>query len=172
VNANERSTIIVRQAIGSDAPELARLRWEHCFELADGYDHADAALDLTDFRTAFDGFLRDALETSRWFVWIAETSGEVVGTAWLQTVAAAPTPWRTERRWGYVTSVQVDRSWRGRGVGRALIEAVSGWARAEGLEALHLWHSDDSAAFYRRMGFVRSPDAVEMAFEVNAPADL
>ena len=51
----------------------------------------------------------------------------------------------------------VDREWRGRGVGSALIQAAIGWARDRGLHKLCLevfTHNTAAIALYRKCGFV------------------
>jgi len=51
----------------------------------------------------------------------------------------------------------VDRDWRGRGVGSALVQAAIGWARDQGLHKLCLEvfaHNAAAIALYRRSGFV------------------
>jgi len=51
----------------------------------------------------------------------------------------------------------VDRGWRGRGVGSALVQAAIGWARDQGLHKLCLEvfaHNAAAIALYRRSGFV------------------
>jgi RimJ/RimL family protein N-acetyltransferase len=51
----------------------------------------------------------------------------------------------------------VDRGWRGRGVGSALIEATIDWARDQGLHKLCLEvfaHNIAAIALYRKYGFV------------------
>lgn len=51
----------------------------------------------------------------------------------------------------------VDRSWRGRGVGSALVQAAIGWARGQGLHKLCLEvfaHNTAAIALYRKSGFV------------------
>src|SRR6516165_5424590 len=51
----------------------------------------------------------------------------------------------------------VDRDWRGRGVGSALIQAAIGWARSQGLHKLCLEvfaHNAAAIALYRKSGFV------------------
>jgi GNAT superfamily N-acetyltransferase len=72
-----------------------------------------------------------------------------------------PTPWRSERTWGYVTSIQVDPAERGRGVGRMLIGAAEEWARARRVEQLLLWAAGDSPAFYEAVGFRHPPIVME-----------
>jgi len=61
---------------------------------------------------------------------------------------------RTET--GRVGGMWVDAAWRGRGVGRALLEAVFHWAREGGLKRLELWapaHNPAAIALYSRAGF-------------------
>jgi ribosomal protein S18 acetylase RimI-like enzyme len=51
----------------------------------------------------------------------------------------------------------VDRGWRGRGVGSALIRAAISWARDRGLHKLCLEvfaHNTAAIALYRKYGFV------------------
>jgi putative acetyltransferase len=50
----------------------------------------------------------------------------------------------------------VDREWRGRGVGSALIQAAIDWAREQGLHKLSLevfTHNTAGIALYRKFGF-------------------
>jgi [ribosomal protein S18]-alanine N-acetyltransferase len=51
----------------------------------------------------------------------------------------------------------VDRAWRGRGVGSALVAAATGWARSQGLHKLCLEvfaHNTAAIALYRKCGFL------------------
>jgi RimJ/RimL family protein N-acetyltransferase len=51
----------------------------------------------------------------------------------------------------------VDRDWRGRGVGSALVRAAIDWARGQGLHKLCLEvfvHNEAGIALYRKCGFV------------------
>jgi RimJ/RimL family protein N-acetyltransferase len=51
----------------------------------------------------------------------------------------------------------VDRDWRGRGVGSALMRAAIDWARGQGLHKLCLdvfAHNEAAIALYRKSGFV------------------
>jgi GNAT superfamily N-acetyltransferase len=153
---------LVRRATAEDAAELARLRWEHCFELYVHPTDPAAGLDADAFREAFERFLVGALGGGRWAVWVAEAGGRVVGTVSVETVTMVPTPWKVERRWGYVTSVQVDPAFRAGGIGRMMMDAAAAWARDTGLRLLRLWPSDNSVAFYESMGYIASPEAMEL----------
>jgi RimJ/RimL family protein N-acetyltransferase len=51
----------------------------------------------------------------------------------------------------------VERGWRGRGVGAALVQAAVGWARDQGLHKLSLEvfaHNTAAIALYRKCGFM------------------
>jgi GNAT superfamily N-acetyltransferase len=55
-----------------------------------------------------------------------------------------------------LVGMYVEPGARGRGVGTALVEAVTGWARGRGADRLHLWVTSTNhgaIALYRRCGF-------------------
>jgi GNAT superfamily N-acetyltransferase len=154
----------VRPAGSVDAAELSRLRWEHCLELWDR--PPEDAPDRASFDDEFRRFFSRAERDDAWMIWVAETprdaaAGRLCGSLSLFVVPMVPTPWRSGRTWGYVTSIQVDPSARGRGVGRMLMQAAEEWARSLGLEQLLLWAAGDSPAFYEAVGFRRPPIVME-----------
>jgi RimJ/RimL family protein N-acetyltransferase len=58
----------------------------------------------------------------------------------------------------------VDRDWRGRGVGSALLQATIDWARGHGLHKLSLEvfaHNTAAIALYRKCGFVEEGHRVK-----------
>jgi len=64
----------------------------------------------------------------------------------------------------------VDRDWRGRGVGSALIQAAIGWARGQGLHKLCLEvfaHNAAAIAVYRKSGFVEEGRRVKQYRRAN-----
>ena len=85
--------------------------------------------------------VRAVEEDSSELRWIAEIDGQPCGMA-------ALVPDASELRACYVVP-----SFAGRGVGRALVEAVEHAARAAGLTELHLVASVNAEHFYRAMGF-------------------
>lgn len=92
---------------------------------------------------------------------VAELDGEIVGSL----TYYAPGP-RSEAQgwpptWAGLRLLAVAPSARGRGVGRALMEASIARARADGAEAIALHTTEMMAiarAMYERMGFVRDPE--------------
>lgn len=88
-------------------------------------------------------------------LFVLRIDGRVAGMAnALLTVSTAE-----GRRVVLLEDVIVGAAWRGRGYGRALVEHVVAWARAEGLARVTLLADRDNAAalaFYTRLGFASS----------------
>jgi N-acetylglutamate synthase-like GNAT family acetyltransferase len=83
---------------------------------------------------------------------VAELDGEVVGLAQLHV---SPTM-ALERPAAKIDGIVVDESCRGRGIGRALIEAMEAEARARGCPLLYLTTATrrtEAHEFYLRVGF-------------------
>ncbi|MDE3113568.1 MAG: GNAT family N-acetyltransferase [Chloroflexota bacterium] len=95
---------------------------------------------------------REGAESDDSVLFVAERDGALRGMAW--AVADA------ERRdLAHLYGMFVDPALRGRDVGRALVEAVCGWARSRGLRAVLLDVTDVNApaiALYERCGFART----------------
>ena len=90
---------------------------------------------------------------------VAEVGGEPVGAAWFRLYAAA------HPGYGFVAavipeiSIGVEAGWRGRGVGRELLNALLATARANRHDALSLSVDHRNApalALYRSIGFVET----------------
>jgi N-acetylglutamate synthase-like GNAT family acetyltransferase len=79
--------------------------------------------------------------------WVAEIDGSVIGYATASLVD----------REGHLDQVSISAKVAGRGIGRALIEAVVAWTRAQELAAVTLTTFRDvvwNAPYYERLGFV------------------
>jgi putative acetyltransferase len=77
---------------------------------------------------------------------LAEAAGDQVGHLFLRTYSGIGD-----------LGMLVDRPWRGRGVGSALMAAAHDWARKEGLHkmTLQVWpHNTAALALYEKFGFV------------------
>ncbi len=85
-------------------------------------------------------------------VLVAEAEGQVVGMCTGQLLVSTAEGGLTL----LVEDVVVDAQWRGRGVGRLLVEAVSDWARANRVSRLQLLADRNNAPaldFYRSLGW-------------------
>jgi len=80
------------------------------------------------------------------FGYVVESEGAIVGLA---HAVVHPTTW-TLRPNCYLEDLYLDRSARGSGLGRALIDAVAGEARRQGA-ALVYWHTQEFNAPARRL---------------------
>lgn len=151
------ASLSIRQAIPEDAPTLARLRWDDSTE-----DGPPATLPDAAFAAGFAEFVRAALASDQWVIWIAESDGRVVGHLYVQVVGMVLRPGRIARRWGYVAAVYVVPEARDKGIGARLLRRVIDWAEVEGLEFLLLWPTERSVPLYERAGFVRGSDVLEL----------
>jgi GNAT superfamily N-acetyltransferase len=149
-----KATPEIRPAVAHDASGLARLR--HALYA----EHGPAREELDKYVDRFAGFVRDALASDAWRVWVAELEGRVVGTMWLQLVERVPRPGedRGALPIGYLTNVFVEPDLRDGGLGSRMLEEIITWARARGVEEIIVWPSDRSYPFYERAGFSRTPD--------------
>lgn len=128
--------LTVRDARSSDAEEIARLLAQL------GYPTASSAVAARLERLAVVGDR----------VLVADLDGRAVGLAHLQVTPAL----ERERPAAEIGALVVEEAQRGRGVGRALVQAVEDEARLRGCELLFLTSSEgreDAHAFYEHVGF-------------------
>jgi ribosomal protein S18 acetylase RimI-like enzyme len=78
-----------------------------------------------------DDLLPDGADTEGMVLLVGETAGEVVGMVWI-----GPPP--DERAGWWIYDIQVFPAQRGRGYGRALLEAAEGEARRRGVDSIGL----------------------------------
>jgi GNAT superfamily N-acetyltransferase len=101
--------------------------------------------------TEVPGRLERLVTIDRATAFVAEVGGRVVGLATVHILSVLNRP----RDVAWLTSLVVDESARGSGVGRGLVAAVEDFARASGCERLSVTtqeHRADAHAFYERLG--------------------
>ena len=86
---------------------------------------------------------------------MAETGGDLRGHVFLQLIEKIPKPMPGSSTLGYLTNFYVEDGYRGRGVGRALLDALRAHAVAIELDAVVVWPSERSVPLYQRVGFMR-----------------
>jgi GNAT superfamily N-acetyltransferase len=149
-----------RQATPQDAAELARLRWDFSPD-----EVAATAQSFAEFARDFEQFIRDALHSGSWSIWVAEHSQHLIANVYVYIVQKVPRPGRFRMCYGYVTNVYAEPNFRNAGIGAALLQHVIAWAHEQQLELLLVWPSDESVRFYARAGFIPSPTAMELSIE-------
>jgi len=83
-------------------------------------------------------------------------TGAVIGAVLVRAYDTPTDPTMVPRRRAHVEALVVDRRHRRAGVGRALMEAASTWARERGATeiVLTVWAGNQAAeAFYQRLGY-------------------
>lgn len=156
---------VIRPADHTDAPTLARLR----FEFRAGQNPAvESEADFLPRCTAWmEGRL---LPGGSWRCWLAEDAGRAVGTVWLHLIEKLPNPVGEAERHGYVSSLYVHPAFRGQGLGNRLLGACLESCLALGVDAVILWPTPRSRSLYHRHGFEVREDLLERRLTV-APAE-
>jgi|SRR5581483_854900 len=145
----------IREAVPSDAPVLAQLRWE--FRAG-----KDAPVETeAEFRERCVEWMSAALAAGEWRAWVAEDNGTIVGQGWMRVIAKIPNPAGERDRHAYFSNLYVTPSARG-GVGSRLLEAAIAWASAHGVDRVILWPSTRSRSMYLRHGFTSNGEVLEL----------
>lgn len=142
------SDFVIRRAELDDAPVLAALRWRFKVEEEGG----GVPRGEGEFTAECEQWLRTRM-TGPWRAWLAEVGGRPCGHVFVSLVEKVPSPYQGSEALGYVTNFYVAPEQRNRGLGRALLNEVTHYARAHRLDTLVVWPSERSAPLYRRCGF-------------------
>jgi GNAT superfamily N-acetyltransferase len=132
--------VFIRQATLSDAPSIARLVTQL------GYQTTPAQM---------EGRLQAILARPEYVLFLAEANHTVVGLvgAYLTLGLELDGPY------GRLGGLVVDEGWRGRGIGRLLLEAVEVWLKGCGASLLLITsglHRTDAHGFYRHLGYAET----------------
>jgi GNAT superfamily N-acetyltransferase len=134
--------IVIEPARAMDAPQVISLIGRVFDEYRFVWNPATEVPDLFDLEHHYGG--------AKGAFWVARLDGQVVGSV---GVARLPDG-RAE-----LHRLYLEATLRGRGVGRALVEAVIGWCRAAGIRQLILWSDtrfDRAHRLYEGMGFTKN----------------
>ena len=134
--------IEIEPARAADAPAVIALIGRVFAEYDFRWDPAVEVPDLLDLERHYGG------EAGNF--WVARLDGRVVGSVGVERLSDD----RAE-----LHRLYLDASLRGRGVGRALVEAVLAWCRRVGVRRLTLWSDtrfDRAHRLYEGMGFTKT----------------
>lgn len=153
---NPESQIVIRRADTADAETLARFRYT--FRAAE-----DPVIEpVAAFVARCTAWMTVRLEEGQhWRCWIAEHMGSPVGTAWLQLIEKLPNPVAEPELHGYISSLYVEPSRRGVGIGARLLDTCLRTCEEAGVDAVLLWPTQRSRALYARYGFAVRDDVME-----------
>jgi GNAT superfamily N-acetyltransferase len=115
-------------------------------------------------------WLEERLEAGSWTGWLACERNEPVGLVLVHLVEKVPNPVVEPESLGYVSSLYVRPRSRGHGVGDALLGTAIEFCRGHGVEVVVLWPSPRSIPLYRRHGFRRQGEVMELHWTAwNSP---
>jgi GNAT superfamily N-acetyltransferase len=137
----------LRRATSADAARIAELRLEFLREEAQGVDDDDAML------ATVTSYLQRTLADGDVAAFVGEVAGTIVATGVVTIYERMM--WSGVGREGYVLSMYTQPAHRRQGIGSAIVDAIVGFARSEGLK-LAMIATDAGRPLYERAGF--TPD--------------
>ncbi len=156
----------VRRAGPAHARPMAELRYAFRTELA------PPAEPQREFVERAAAWLAERLDRGSWAGWLACEQQEPVGLVLVHLLEKVPNPVAEPESLGYVTSLYVLPRCRGRGVGDALLRTALHACREGGVDTVVLWPSERSVPLYRRHGFRRQGDVMELRWPAESSPDL
>lgn len=135
--------VTCRPAVESDLPEVRRLACGMSREPVTPADEAFAAR------------FRHILARDDWALLVAGDGARLAGYALVQDYGSGL---RRDLSTARLHDIYVDEAARRRGVGRALMDAVTAWCRGRGVPMILDWQSrPDATGFYDALGLVGDP---------------
>jgi GNAT superfamily N-acetyltransferase len=140
----------VRPATAEDGGAFTALRIE-LFRETGGIRSEEQAGALA--RATLDAFA-EGIRTGTCLAWLAfPPQGDAIGSAAMHVFDRLPSPQNPGRLEGYFAHLFIQRGWRRRGVGTALVEAALAEARRRRLGRVRLHATVEGRALYERLGF-------------------
>ncbi len=146
-----------RLAQGSDLKRLAELRWQFRAEDGERLQYSQS-----EFSSACECFLREGLSSGTQAYWLETEDNEIISHVFVHMIPMVPRPCKICDLFDYVTNAYTLPRRRGEGIGSKLMKRVIDWARAEDLELLIVWPSDRAESFYKRLGFDKDNDILQL----------
>lgn len=142
--------LTVRPARRDDLPVIVELRLAFDRELLGGDLPPDR---VGPHRSQVADYLAGHVDSDIYRLWVAEEAGHVVGMGGLVVVDRPPHPRSRRSGEGFIVNVYTLPRWRGRGVGRAIMDALVAEGRRLRLRRVYLRTSDEGRRLYESMGF-------------------
>jgi GNAT superfamily N-acetyltransferase len=111
----------------------------------------NAALDAMEATSA--PFIKAGLQEGSYRAWLAEAKGTVVAGGGLVIVGHPSAPNDPVPRRAWILNMYTEPKYRRRGFGRAIIETIVDWCRAQGFAWVSLHASDAGRHLYEVLGF-------------------
>ena len=115
-----------------------------------------------------DARIHNTLEDSDAEILVVEELGQLVGLVELRITETKPLPVLVQKRYAYIQELFVAASYRGQGIGSALMAAARAWASDRGASALRtsvVPSNTQARAFYTKHGFSENMLSIEAELE-------
>lgn len=110
-------------------------------------------------------FLIEAINSNRWFIWVAESDSQILSHIYIEIVNKVPRPGRKTNPFTYMTNVYTLPEHRGKGLGSQILKQIERWSRKNEFEFIIVWPSEWSIEFYERNGYKPCKEPMELMLE-------
>ncbi len=145
-----RPRLVVRRAVRADLPVIVELRLAFDSELLGGDLPPDR---LGPHRSQVADYLATHVESDVYRLFVAELDGRIVGMGGVVVVDRPPHPRSRRSGEGFIVNVYTLPRWRGRGIGRAIMDELVAEGRRLRLRRVYLRTTNPGRRLYESMGF-------------------
>jgi len=108
-------------------------------------------------------------DSGPWRCWVIDDGKQLFGHVCVQLFEKMPNPVNEPEVHAYLTNFYVVPEMRSRGLGNKLLKQALSWCRAQGAHAVILWATPVSKSLYRRCGFAKPADILEVRRDTLRP---
>lgn len=157
----------MRRATVDDVEEMVQLRLAMQREFAHSGQAVRGVSDPETFVEVNRSYFERKLPAEEFVGFVAESDGRHVATSGMVVHEAPPTANNPVGVQGYVINMYTVPEYRGRGLARALLDALIAYAK--GLKARRLWlrTSELGRSLYRSAGFAEDNDYMRLSIEAS-----
>jgi GNAT superfamily N-acetyltransferase len=148
----------IRVATSADWNALAEMRYRFRAEVGAPTEVKSR------FVRRFTSWMKKAFgaDSNAWHCWVIDDGNQLLGHVCVQLFEKMPNPVNEPEAHAYVTNFYVVSEMRGHGLGRKLLNKALSWCRAQGVDSVFLWATPESRSLYRRCGFSKPADVLEV----------
>lgn len=150
----------IRLATLDDVDELIGLRIDFLKEvgrLKAGVDGGELGVAMRDY------FVRKT-PAGEFLSWVAENEGAIVATSGVTLFERPPNGANMAGLEAYLSNMYTVPSWRGRGVGTALVTTIVAYLKATSVRRIWLHATEQGRPVYAKAGFVPSETDMELTW--------
>ncbi len=152
--------IEIRKAERKDIGALVRLRIALLKEVGNVCNEAGAK----ELSGAIRRHFGKELPAGRYVGFIARAGGEAVACGGLTFYARPPYSGNTSGREAYLMGMYAVSNWRGKGIGRAVLQKILAFAKARGVGRVWLHSEPGARSLYSREGFRANDSYMELTW--------